>query len=79
MKCKFSKSRNKDDGPIRLNSQEIPKNVSFGYLGSIIHKNGEIEKKQNHRIKERWMKWKSESRFLCDYKIPIFVTNGNKI
>lgn len=45
MKCKFSKSRNKDDGPIRLNSQEIPKNVSFGYLGSIIHKNGEIEKK----------------------------------
>ena len=70
MKCKFSKSRNKDDGAVRLNSQEIPKNVSFGYLGSIIHKNGE---------KERWMKWKSESRLLCDYKIPIFVTNGNKI
>lgn len=44
MKCKFSKNRKKDEGFVRLNSQEIPQNMSFGYLGSIIHKKGETKR-----------------------------------
>ncbi len=32
--------------------QEIPKSKSFRYLGSIIHKDGEIEEDLNHRIRD---------------------------
>lgn len=34
MKCKFSKSRNKDEQVVRFDSQEIPKSESFQYLES---------------------------------------------
>ena len=43
MKCKFSKSRNRDEGVVRIDSQEIPKSKTFQYLGSIIYKDGVIE------------------------------------
>ena len=48
MKCKCSKSRQMDgktDGP------EILKSESFWYLGSIIHRGGEIEEDVNHKIR----------------------------
>lgn len=56
---------------VRLDGQEILKSNNFQYLGSIIHKYGEIEKNLNHRIKAGWIKWRSASGTLCDHKIPI--------
>ena len=38
MKCKLSKSKNKNKGTVRLDGQAILKSDSFQYLGSIIHK-----------------------------------------
>ena len=36
MECKFSKSRNKYEGALRLDGLEIPKSKIFRYVGSII-------------------------------------------
>ena len=71
MECKFSKSRNKDKGAIRLDGQEVPKSESFWYLGSIIYKDEDIEEDVNHRITVKWMKWRSTLGVLCDHRIPI--------
>ena len=49
-KFKFSNKRNEDGGVIKLDGQEIPKNKCVRYLGSIIHKDGEIKEGVNHRI-----------------------------
>jgi hypothetical protein len=71
MECKFSKSRNRDDEAIRLDDQEIPKRESFRYLGSIIHKDREIEENANNRIRAGWVKWRCATGVLCDSRIPI--------
>ena len=47
-KIDFSKSIKRD--VVRLDGQKILKSGSFWYLGSIIHKDGEIEDYGNHRI-----------------------------
>jgi hypothetical protein len=53
MKRKFSRSRNRDEGVVRLDGQGIPKGKTFQYLGIIIHKDGEIDEDVNHRIRAR--------------------------
>ena len=64
MECKVSKIRNRDKfggrgGGLRLGNQEILKREDFQFLGSIIHKDGEIENGVNHKIRVWWMKWRS--------------------
>ena len=65
MECKVSKIRNRDKffcwggGGVRLGNQEILKREDFQFLGSIIHKDGEIENGVNHKIRVWWMKWRS--------------------
>ena len=62
MECKVSKIRNRDFfflGGVRLGNQEILKREDFQFLGSIIHKGGEIENGVNHKIRVWWMKWRS--------------------
>ena len=56
MECKFSKSRNKDIMAVRIDGQEILKSKSFQNLGSIFHKDREIEEEVNHKISSRWIK-----------------------
>ena len=53
---KFSKSRNKSNGAVRLDGLEILRSDNFGYLRSIIHKDVEIEEDVNNRIRVGWMK-----------------------
>ena len=53
MECKFSKNRNGNTGVVRLNGQEIPKGDNFRQIGSIIHKNCEIEEDVNHKIRAK--------------------------
>ncbi|KAJ7957676.1 Retrovirus-related Pol polyprotein LINE-1 [Quillaja saponaria] len=69
MECNFSETRG---GPndIILDDQTIPTKDVFKYLGSFIQKDGAIEHNVNHRIKTRWVKWRSVSGVLCDPKIP---------
>lgn len=56
MECKLNKRRNKDEGVVKLDDQEVPKDHCFRNLGSTIHKNGKIKKYMNHRIRAFLMK-----------------------
>ena len=43
MECKFRKRKNKKEGVITLDGQQILVTECFKYLGSIIQKDGEID------------------------------------
>ena len=51
LESKSFQSIDKDEGIVRFDSQGIPKSECFQNLGWFIHKDGEIEKDMNHRIK----------------------------
>jgi hypothetical protein len=40
------------------------------YLGSMLQKDGDIDKDVNHWIKAGWMKWHQASGILCDNRVP---------
>jgi hypothetical protein len=50
MKCDFS-ATTQEEGDVRLDGQMIPKKDIFRYLGSMLQKNGDIDKDVSHRIK----------------------------
>ena len=71
MECKFDPTREATQTSLNMLGQEVPKKDVFRYLGSILHKEGEIDEDVSHRIRAGWMKWRSASGFLCDRKIPL--------
>ena len=56
---------------MRIEDHERPQCDSFGYLGSIISKDGEIDGDVEHRIKTGWLKWRLALGVLCDRRMPI--------
>ena len=48
----------------------VPLKDTFGYLGSMLQKNGGIDEDVNHQIKAGWMKWHQASGILCDKRVP---------
>ena len=69
MKCKFNQSRSSESGELKLDDKPIPKSEQFRYIGSIIHKDGDISVDVAHRIQAGWIKWRSASGVLCDKNI----------
>ena len=69
MECKFKKRGNNEQGVITLDGQKILVTECFKYLGSVIQKD-EIDGDVNHRIKAKWLKWRSAIRVLCDRNMP---------
>ena len=65
MGCKFAKNTSTNDVMVKLEDQVMPRNDQ----GSMIQKDWEINEDIIHRIKTRWLKWKSLSRVICDSKI----------
>uniref|UniRef100_A0A0V0GWA3 Putative ovule protein n=1 Tax=Solanum chacoense TaxID=4108 RepID=A0A0V0GWA3_SOLCH len=53
---------------VRLDTQNISKNDSFKYLGSIIRGSGDIDVDITHRIGAMWMKWRLAYGVLCNKK-----------
>ena len=51
--------------------QKILVTECFKYLGSVIQKDEEIDGDVNHRIKAKWLKWRSAIRVLCDRNMPL--------
>jgi hypothetical protein len=49
----------------------VPKKDIFRYLGSMLQKNGDIDKDVSHRIKAGWLKWRQASGVLCDPMVPL--------
>jgi hypothetical protein len=70
MKCDFS-ATTQEEGDVRLNGQVVPKKDNFCYLGSMLHKNGDIDEDVSHRIKAGWLKWRQASGILCDPRVPL--------
>jgi hypothetical protein len=59
----------KDGGDARRDGQVVPKKDTFFYLGSILQKDGDIDKDVSHRIKVGWLKWRQISAVLCDPRV----------
>lgn len=81
MECKLNKRRNKDEGVVKLDGQDIPKDCCFQNLGSIMYKNGKRKKHMDHRIRAWLMKQKSALGALRDsenayYEIRIFCLHN---
>jgi hypothetical protein len=55
MKCDFS-ATTQEEGDVRLDGQVVPKKDTFYYLGSMLQKDGDIDKDVSHRIKDGWLK-----------------------
>jgi hypothetical protein len=70
MKCNFS-ATTQEEWDVRLDGQVIPKKGIFRYLGSMLHKNGDIDENVSHRIKADWLKWNQGSSVLCDLRVPL--------
>ncbi|XP_071739071.1 uncharacterized protein [Rutidosis leptorrhynchoides] len=56
---------------ICIGDQILHPQISFSYLGSVLHKSGRIDKDVSHRIKVGWVKWRAATGVLCDKKIPL--------
>ncbi|XP_028118391.1 uncharacterized protein LOC114315957 [Camellia sinensis] len=69
MKYNFSNNNNGNRGQVKIENQELPKSEHFRYLESIITIAGEIGADVVHRIKVRWLKYRSTSGVLCDNRV----------
>jgi hypothetical protein len=70
MKCDFN-TTTQEEGDVRLDGQEVFKKDTFHYLGSMLQKEGDIDKYVSHRIKVVWLKWRQTSSILCDPRISL--------
>jgi hypothetical protein len=70
MKCDFSPTT-QEEGDVRLDGQVVSKKDIFCYLGSMLQKNGDIDKDVSYRIKVGWLKWCQASDVLCDLRVPL--------
>jgi hypothetical protein len=68
MMCNFSTPRH-EDGDVTLDRQLVAKE-SFQYLGSMLEKDGDIDKDVRHRITIGWLKCHHASGVLCDKRVP---------
>ncbi|KAG2599597.1 hypothetical protein PVAP13_5KG423621 [Panicum virgatum] len=68
MKCDFGATH--EEGDVSLEGQVVPKRDTFGYLGSMLQRDGDIDEDVSHRIRAGWMKWRQASGVLCDKKVP---------
>jgi Reverse transcriptase (RNA-dependent DNA polymerase) len=71
MECEFSDARLRETCIVNMLGQEVPKKDVFKYLGSILHKRGDVDEDVSHRIQAGWVKWRCASGVLCDRNIPV--------
>ncbi|PWZ30103.1 hypothetical protein Zm00014a_011606 [Zea mays] len=69
MRCDFGTTIS-ENGDVSLGGQVVPKKDTFRYLGSMLHRDGDIVKDVSHRIKAGWMKWCQASGVVCDKRVP---------
>ncbi|KAK9161059.1 hypothetical protein Syun_007400 [Stephania yunnanensis] len=70
MHYEFRNTRHRDNGMVNLGEVEVPKVNHFGYLGSIIQNDSNIENDVTHRIQAGWKKWRSATWVICDRNVP---------
>jgi hypothetical protein len=69
MMCDFSATR-REGGGVSLNGQVVAQKDTFGYLGSMLQKDGDIDEDVRHRISAGWLKWRQVSSILYNRRVP---------
>ena len=70
--CKNRTSVNKGNPlPIELNGEELKNVDHFKYLGSVIDKDGTIDRDVDVRVQAAWSSWRKLTGVLYDRKIPL--------
>ncbi|KAG2602019.1 hypothetical protein PVAP13_5KG646507 [Panicum virgatum] len=69
MMCAFSAIMH-EGGDVSLDGQVVPQKDIFRFLGSMLQKDGDIDKDVRHRISAGWLKWHQASGILCDRRVP---------
>ena len=57
--------------PIKLNGEELKNVDHFKYLGSVIDKDGTIDRDVDLRVRAAWSSWRKLTGVLYDRKIPL--------
>ena len=57
--------------PIELNGEELKNVDHFKYLGSVIDKDGTIDRDVDLRVQAAWSSWRKLTGVLYDRKIPL--------
>ena len=57
--------------PMTLNGEELKQVDHFKYLGSVIDKDGTIDKDVDLRVQAAWLSWRQLTGVLYDRKIPL--------
>jgi hypothetical protein len=69
IRCDFGTAIS-EDGDVNLGGQVVPKKDTFHYLGSMLHRDDDIDEDVSHRIKAGWMKWCQALGILSDKRVP---------
>ena len=70
LRCDYSGRNLIVEPEVTISEEVIACTTKFRYLGSIIQSNGEIDEDVTHRIQMDELKWRAETRVLCDRKSP---------
>ena len=62
--------------PMKLNGEELKNVDHFKYLGSVIDKDGTINKDVDLRVQAAWSSWRKLTGVLYDRKIPQAQSKG---
>ncbi|XP_071689142.1 uncharacterized protein [Rutidosis leptorrhynchoides] len=73
LRCDFSTDDDEQDDGVNIciRDQILHPQISFRYLGSVLHKSGKVDEDVSHRIKVGWVKWRAATGVLCDKNIPL--------
>jgi len=57
MRCNFGTTTH-EEGDVSLEVQVVPRKDTLGILGTMLHRDVDIDEDVSHRIKAEWMKWR---------------------
>ena len=68
MRCDFSGTSSVGEPEVSIGEAVVKCTTKYKYLGSIIQRDGEIDRDVNHHIEAGWIKWRVATAVLCDKK-----------
>lgn len=60
-----------NNSPINIDGQLVTSCDQYKYLGSLMHKSGNVECNIQHRIAAAWLKWREVTGVTCDKRMPV--------
>nr|ADI61822.1 endonuclease-reverse transcriptase [Bombyx mori] len=60
-----------DNSPISIDGQLVNMCDQYKYLGTMMHRSGNLKCNIQHRIAAAWLKWREVSGVTCDRRMPV--------